>query len=185
MRIAYLTTDEVNMDLAGNLAAACDITVDLWSPRDAEPDGQFDALLYDLDYLPTAHRRAVLVRLLSGPVSHPVVVHSYSLEPDQEAALRARGVAVYRRLGRKLFRILRLAIGPGRVRSEPAPVRAKGPARTRAGRQGLPADGPRRTASGPPVSSYRAGHIRFHPGTIDKGDLPCRVHSPNSSAPSR
>jgi len=175
MRIAYLTTDEVNLDLAGDLAAACGVTVDIWSPRDPETDGQFDAVLYDLDYLPTAHRQAVLLRLLSGPVSHAVVVHSYNLEPDQEEALRARGVAVYRRLGRGLFRILRLALVPGRVSAPPARALEKSPVRT----------SPQRTVPGRAVSSQRAGHIYFHSGTIDQGDLECRAHSPNSSAPSK
>jgi hypothetical protein len=101
--IAYLSTDEVNQDLALQMAAACDIRVELLSPRDPPPDGEFDALVYDLDYWPLPQRQEVLAELLTGQAPHPVAVHTYNLDADQIDALRAKGMAVHRRLEPEVF----------------------------------------------------------------------------------
>jgi len=49
MKIAYLSTDEVNQNLAENLAARCGASQDCLSPHDPPPNGQYDAVVYDLD----------------------------------------------------------------------------------------------------------------------------------------
>src|SRR5262249_18156562 len=49
--IAYLTTDEVNLDLADRLATECGATLYPLSFQDGPPSGAFDAVLYDWDYL--------------------------------------------------------------------------------------------------------------------------------------
>ena len=109
MRIAYLTTDEVNRHLAEEMAAACGVTLCPLEPRDHPPGGEFDALLYDWDHWPAARRREALAELLGGSLPHAVAVHGYNLEDGRAEALRRHTVAVYRRLQPRVFRFLRLA----------------------------------------------------------------------------
>jgi hypothetical protein len=52
MRIAYLSTDEVNVHLAEAMAAGCGLTLCPLAPKDPPPDEEFDALLYDWDSWP-------------------------------------------------------------------------------------------------------------------------------------
>jgi hypothetical protein len=113
--VAYLTTDEVNEDLALRMAAECGITLRPLALQGAPPDGEFDAVVYDWDYLPADHRKAILSNLLSGFTPYRVVLHGYHLEDDQVEALRANGVLVHRRLDLEVFEGLRGA--PVRVRS--------------------------------------------------------------------
>lgn len=110
MRIAYLTTDDVNQNLALHLAAGCRVNLITVWPRDPAPDGQFDALLYDLDYLPLPQRQEILAELAGKRPSCPVAVHSYSLADDLVAALRRNQVTVFRRLDPEVFQFLRRAI---------------------------------------------------------------------------
>jgi hypothetical protein len=107
MRIAYLTTDEVNPDLAGRWADTCGCEVIPLSPSDPLPDGDFDAAIFDLDFLLPPLRQKVLAILLSDPLHFPVAVHSYNLRRRQANALRARGVLVRRRLERRILMRLR------------------------------------------------------------------------------
>ena len=106
MRIAYLTTDEVNEQLAVDLANECGASLHVLSLRDSPPDGEFDAVLYDLDYFPTPQRQKLLSDLLAGPSPHRVALHSYNLEEYQIDALRGNGIAVHRRLGSEIFQLL-------------------------------------------------------------------------------
>src|SRR5438046_3085297 len=98
MLFAYLSLNEVNQDLAQRLVAAVGGTLDVLSFRDAAPNGQFDAVIYDLDSLPADRQSAVLANLQAGPVSGPVAVHSYTLRGRQVRALREQGVLVSKRL---------------------------------------------------------------------------------------
>jgi hypothetical protein len=100
MRVAYLTTDEVNEQVAYALAGASGATVLLYplGPRDAVPADNFDAVVFDWDGLPGPCRREVLGRLLSSEGPRAVAIHGYSLGERQTRALRRRGVGVYRRL---------------------------------------------------------------------------------------
>jgi hypothetical protein len=109
MRVAYITTDEVNQDLAARMAEACGATLDSLSPRDPPPDGQYQAVLFDLDFLPRDSGQVLLAQLLAHVPPRPVAVHSYRLGTQQAAALRRRGCAVYARLEPKVFHHLRSA----------------------------------------------------------------------------
>jgi hypothetical protein len=115
MWCAYLTLDEVNQDLAQRLAAAAGVRLEVLSLRDAAPAGQFEAVLYDLDFLPPDCREALLADLRAQRWIEPVAVHSYQLSPRQIVALRRSGVIVARRLGRKVFDRLLAAVSARRA----------------------------------------------------------------------
>ena len=106
MLIAYVTTDEVNEQLALQMAEESGETVCPLSPNDAPPDDDFDAAVYDWDYLPVQRQQATLAQLLAGQAPRRAVVHSYSLDEDCVKALRQRKVAVYRTLQPEVFRRL-------------------------------------------------------------------------------
>jgi hypothetical protein len=110
MRVAYLTTDEVNERLAQEFAIGCGVALCPLAPKEEPPDGEYDAVLYDLDSLPVERQREVMAALLAGPLPRAVAVHGYNMEDDQVEALRRRTVAVYRILQPRVFRFLRLAV---------------------------------------------------------------------------
>jgi hypothetical protein len=110
MRIAYLTTDEVNRYLAEGMAAACGLTLCPLAPKDPPPEGEFDAVLYDWDHWPARQRREVMAELRAGCPPHVVALHGYNLEDTQAEALRRRTVGVYRRLQPRVFRFLRRSV---------------------------------------------------------------------------
>ena len=116
MRVAYLTTDEVNEHLAVTMAAACDIQLVPRAPRETPPDGEFDAVLYDWDYLPLEQRQTFRERLRAGHRPGRVIVHGYNLGKKEVAAWRQQGITVFRRLESKVFRAL-LRAARVRVRS--------------------------------------------------------------------
>jgi hypothetical protein len=120
MRIAYLTTDEVNQDLALRLAAGQRARLEVLWPRDEPPDGRFDAVVYDLDCLPACLRQEVLSKLAAASAPWPVAVHSYALTRKQFRALRGRGVAVHRRLGARLLHRLCAAVRAKSAGGQPA-----------------------------------------------------------------
>jgi hypothetical protein len=105
MRLAYLTTDEVNQALAQEMAPRCGVSLCPLAPKDGPPDRGYDAVLCDWDSWP-AERREELLAGLGGLRSGPVAVHSYSLDAAQADALRSRGVAVHRRLEKEVFQLL-------------------------------------------------------------------------------
>jgi hypothetical protein len=107
VRIAYLTTDEVNGALAVQMAAECGMALDARWPRDWPPQAPLEAVVYDLDYLPPEQRQEILWQLLAEAVQIPTVVHSYQLEEHQVETLRRHGVVVERRLDVPLFQALR------------------------------------------------------------------------------
>ena len=98
VRIAYVTTDEVNATLARRWAHTCSCELTPLLPRDLPQKGEFDAAVFDLDHLPAEFRQRVLKNLLEGPLLNPTMVHSYNLDQRQANALRARGVFVRCRL---------------------------------------------------------------------------------------
>jgi hypothetical protein len=106
MRVAYLTTDEVNEWTALQLAEACGATLYPFEPRDTLPEVRLDAVIYDLDYLPAELRQGVLAECLAGPPSGVVGMHSYNLEEDQMETLARHGVVVSQHLSRELFLLL-------------------------------------------------------------------------------
>jgi hypothetical protein len=110
MRIAYISTDEVNQALAGRMAAASGAVLDVLLPQDGAADGRCDAVLHDLDHVPRSRRQEVLAHLLSGSSPCPQGVHSYDVSEEQAADLRRHGVAVSRRLGLELISTLCRAV---------------------------------------------------------------------------
>jgi hypothetical protein len=109
VRIAYLTTDVVNQDWATRLADCAGTTLENLWPKEAAPDGRFEAVLYDWDSLPPDHQQEILAVLLSCPPPRPVALHSYNLGEPEAKAIRQRGVAIFRRLELRIFMVLKLA----------------------------------------------------------------------------
>ena len=110
MRIAYLSTDEVNVHQAEAMAAASGLTLCPLAPKDPPPDEQFDALIYDWDSWPARQQPEVIAELLAGGLPRAVAVHGYNLEDGQAEALRRHTVAVYRRLEPRVFHFLLRAV---------------------------------------------------------------------------
>lgn len=109
MRIAYMTPDEVHRDLAFQIAEQSGATLEPLSLDGPAPDEHFDAVLYDLDFLPEARRKALLAELGSCPAASrplPVGIHTYNNFETRFTALRRNGVVVARRLGPGVFRSL-------------------------------------------------------------------------------
>src|SRR5262249_32480935 len=110
MRIAYLTTDEVNLDQARHLAKAQRITLCHLTPGEATPGDLFDAVLFDRDYWPMESRAETLATLVAGCGNCPVALHSYNVDQAEEEALRDEGVAVHRMLDADVLASLRRAV---------------------------------------------------------------------------
>jgi hypothetical protein len=133
MRIAYLSTDDVNAALAVRIAADCGLDLCQVAPQGAAPDGEFGGAVYDLDFLPAGRLGRLLADLGAGRVPHPVAVHGYNLGTDQALALDRLGVLVYRCLEAGLFEQLRAAAcrrpaRPAPAGDRPRPVEADGQA---------------------------------------------------------
>jgi hypothetical protein len=117
MRIAYVTIDEVNQDLAVRMADRFGADVSGVVPKDPPPDGRFDAVLYDLDAMSPTLRRQFVAVLRSSRPSRPVGVHGYNLEDDEANALRMRGVYVSGSLEPALIQDLCRAVEADRAAS--------------------------------------------------------------------
>jgi hypothetical protein len=113
MRIAYVSVDEVNQELALRIAERCGVALFPLSPQEPLPWDDFDAVLYDLDGLQTQQRRLILTSLTAKTPRYPVGVHSYNLGEAESKALRENGITVFRRLGRKLVQRLRTVASRG------------------------------------------------------------------------
>jgi hypothetical protein len=118
MRVAYLTTDEVNQSAALLMAQEHGITICPLEPRDGPPGNEYDAVLYDWDSWPADRRQEAMADLLASPVPHALAVHGYNLDDDAAEQLRRRTIAVYRRLQPRVFRFLRLAVATVRTARE-------------------------------------------------------------------
>jgi hypothetical protein len=108
MRIAYLTTDEVNKGLALRLAAQWEVAVCPLELRDPPPNGEFDAVLYDWDHWPKD--RPPETGASAGSVRRPVAVHGYGLAKEQARTLRREGVVVFDRLESRTLLELQRAV---------------------------------------------------------------------------
>ena len=122
MLFAYLSTDEVNQDLAQRMAEECGVTVYCLSFRDPPPDGRFDALLYDWDSLPQQKRQEIMAELPCGTRPCPAALHSYHVEDKEAKILCQRGVLLYDRLEPEVFRGLSRAAQEVRAMARPAGV---------------------------------------------------------------
>jgi hypothetical protein len=96
--LAYLTTDEVNEDIAVRLAVKYNAILVPLFPRDTPPDTEYDAVLYDFDFLPEESRQKIVNDLLSAPAKRPVALHSFNVDDRLRQDLQAKGVRVFRRL---------------------------------------------------------------------------------------
>ncbi len=106
MRIAYMTTDEVNLVLAVKTASRWGVTVSLVRPGDQASTARFDIVLYDLASIPGDQRSALLEELCLGPLDRPTAVHGYCITDEQAKVLRLHGVVVAHRLDSALIRSL-------------------------------------------------------------------------------
>ena len=116
MRIAYMASDEVNRALAVRLAAKCGAVVWNLRPNDCPPDGEFDAVLWNLDDLPTDLQAALLEGLRHGAPDSTVAVHGYDVTDEKLNALHRSGVAAAQRLDIDLLRHLCKAVRRARAR---------------------------------------------------------------------
>jgi hypothetical protein len=107
VKIAYLTLDEVHEDLARRMSLARGDVLSSLAARIPTPDEEFDAVVYDLDYLPPDLCRTVLAELATGPVRYQRAVHSYNLRKKQAERFRQRGVIVCRTLSAVFTRLTR------------------------------------------------------------------------------
>jgi hypothetical protein len=106
MRIAYVSTDEVTQDLAARIAAKFGVRVCKRLPKDPLPDDLCDAVLYNLDDVPTAERSALIKGFRSGKPDQPTAVHGYDITDQEARTLNRNGVAAARRLHSDLLCIL-------------------------------------------------------------------------------
>jgi hypothetical protein len=107
MRIAYASSDEVNLALAREMAAECGAVVDDKAWDGGSRDDHHDARIYDLDHLPGQRHQEVLSELLSDGPSCPVAVHGYNLSDELAIGLQINGVDVFHRLDVDVFNSLR------------------------------------------------------------------------------
>jgi hypothetical protein len=110
MRIAHITTDEVNQALALQVARPLGVTVTPLGPGELSKHVLFDAVLYDLDRVPPDRRPALLDEIRSEKTAVPMAVYGYCLSETQAAELRFHGVAVAQRLHSALIRTLAKAV---------------------------------------------------------------------------
>ena len=110
MRIAHVTTDEVNQALAVHKATPLGAIVTQLTIEDILADEQFDAVLFDLDRVPPDRRQALLDEIRSKVTELPLAVYGYCLSEEQAAQLRFHGVAVAQRLHSALIRTMANAV---------------------------------------------------------------------------
>jgi hypothetical protein len=110
MRIAHVTTDEVNQALAVHVARLLGADVTPIATQDIASHEQFDAVLYDLDRVASGRRQALLDKIRSEKTEVPIAVYGYCLSEDQAGKLRFHGVAVAQRLHTTLIRTLVSAV---------------------------------------------------------------------------
>jgi len=106
MRIAHVTTDEVNQALALQVATPLGVTVTPLGPEEMSKHVLFDAVVYDLDRVAPDRRPALLNEIRSEKTAVPMAVYGYCLSEKQAAELRFHGVAVAQRLHSALIRTL-------------------------------------------------------------------------------
>jgi hypothetical protein len=101
------------------MAAECGAVICALLPKDPPPDGQFHAVLYDLDDVQKHRRADVVAQILLCPATCPRAVHGYDITDEQAKALRRHGVAVGQRLYPGLIRNLCKAAQPSRATVPP------------------------------------------------------------------
>jgi hypothetical protein len=115
MLVAYLTTDEVNWNSAAQLAEESGIVLYPLTYHEQFLDVQFDAVLYDWDFIHPLKRQKIKEQLLADQFHVPVALHSYHWDNKERRRLRQKGIPVFRRLGSEIFRFLQGAINHGLI----------------------------------------------------------------------
>jgi hypothetical protein len=115
MRIAYMTTDEVNRASAAQMAGEFGAFICALASKDSPPNDQFLAVLYDLDDTARQHRTELIAQIVSRPSTRPIAVHGYDITDEQAGTLRRHGVAVSKRLHAGLVHTLCKAAQPSRA----------------------------------------------------------------------
>jgi hypothetical protein len=110
MRIAHITTDEVNQALAVDAAKPLGALVTPLATEDNLTNEMFDAVLLDLDRVAPYRRQALLDEIRSEATALPMAVYGYCLSDEQAGKLRFHGVAVAQRLHKALVRTLAKAV---------------------------------------------------------------------------
>ena len=108
MLFAYMTSDETNQDNALQMADDCDIVLCSLPPEKVVGNSDWDAVVYDWDYLPRRRQEELLRELLSGRHDAPVAVHGYNIDDEHVAGLRRRHVAVFRTFQPEILWLLQL-----------------------------------------------------------------------------
>src|SRR5205085_8223181 len=62
--------------------------------KKTNPDGEFEALVYDIDFWPADRRAKLLHQLAPLPLGCPVAVHSYNLDDEQIDYLQPTAIVV-------------------------------------------------------------------------------------------
>ncbi len=110
MRIAHVTTDEVNLALGVEAASPLGASMTPLGPGEMSTHFLFDAVLYDLDRVPPNRRAALLDEIHSEMADRPMAVYGYCLSEEQAQKLRFHGVAIAQRLHTALIRTLANAV---------------------------------------------------------------------------
>jgi hypothetical protein len=104
MRIAYLTTDEINLILAKKLARRLGASISMVGTGSPVSTDRFDAVLHDLDAVPRDQQSTFIEWVGLGRADRPTAVHGYGITDEQAEALRRKGIAVAQRLDTRLIR---------------------------------------------------------------------------------
>jgi hypothetical protein len=104
MLFAYLTTDEMNWDLANRWAEECDIVLFPLTFQDSLFDGSFDGVILDWDFIPSEKRSRILEQFTLNRPTIPLAVHGYHVQGEE---LWKKGVIAFRRLEEKWLRFLK------------------------------------------------------------------------------
>jgi hypothetical protein len=110
MRVAYLTTDEANQNLALELAQRHGLMLCSVEPRDYAPVPRSTGCSATGITGPPRPRAPLLEGWLGQASVPSLALHSYQVNGEQAEALRRRGIAVHRVLEPIVFTALRQAI---------------------------------------------------------------------------
>jgi hypothetical protein len=107
MKIAYRTVDEVNRYFAQRLAILHRAKLYALQAGRVPTQGEFDLVIYDLDFLPSDERASIVRQLLSlaEQPSCRIAVHGYHLDDQLKQDLQACGVTVLRILVPSMFKV--------------------------------------------------------------------------------
>ena len=103
MRLASLTLDEVNQNLAQAFADEHGVSLDVQARPEGIRDGNYDAVLFDPESFPPNEHPANLKAVLDCHPNRPIAIHGYGFSADQMHDLRQRGALVARRLDAEIF----------------------------------------------------------------------------------